>query len=61
MVLGLLLLVASLLLLVFASWPVERVTQSEPLNPTDLTLPTPESFLVPALPTHVEAFSARWL
>ena len=61
MVFGLLLLAASLLLLGLASWPVERVTESEPLLPQDLTLPTPESFLVPALPARVDARFARWL
>ena len=48
MLLGLLLLAASLLVLAWANWPVERRTQTEPLNPADLTLPTPEAFLLPA-------------
>lgn len=43
-VLGLLLLIASLCLLVVANLPNERVQDSQPLPPEDLTLPTPQAF-----------------
>jgi hypothetical protein len=43
-VLGLLILVASLCLLVFANLPNQRESERQQLPPQDLTLPTPEAF-----------------
>ncbi len=43
-VVGLMVLAASLCLLVYASLPGERETDSQPLQPPDLTLPTPSSW-----------------
>lgn len=53
MVVGLLILVVSLCLLVVANWPGERGSDRQPLQPPDLTLPTPEALRVPALPAAV--------
>jgi hypothetical protein len=43
-ILGLLLLLASLCLLVVANLPTERLQDRQPLPAEDLTLPTPEAF-----------------
>ncbi len=53
MVVGLLILAASLCLLVVANRPVDRNSDRQPLPAPDLTLPTPEARPVPALPAAV--------
>jgi hypothetical protein len=44
-VVGLLLLLASLCLLVFANLPIEHLQDRQTLSPGDLSLPTPEAAL----------------
>jgi hypothetical protein len=50
MVVGLLLLAGSLCLLVVASLPSQRGSDRQPLQPPDLTLPTPSALRPPAWP-----------
>ncbi len=42
--LGLLILVVSLTLLVWSLWPVEYETRTQPVEPSQMQLPTPSSF-----------------
>ncbi len=44
-ILGLLLLLVSLALLCWGLWPLGRLTQTIPLQPTDMQLPPPGSLL----------------
>ncbi|MEW6287812.1 MAG: hypothetical protein AB1509_16470 [Chloroflexota bacterium] len=45
--LGLLILIISLALLIWGFMPLERITRTQPISPTDLQLPTPSSLLIP--------------
>ena len=45
MILGVLILVASIALLIWAYKPPKRETRTQPIAPSDLQLPTPISFL----------------
>jgi hypothetical protein len=56
MVVGLLVLAASLCLLVVASLPGERDTDRRPLQPPDLTLPTPAAVRPPSTLYATAAF-----
>jgi hypothetical protein len=44
LVFAVILLVASLTLLVWGYWPVEREVRSRPVSPSEMRLPTPEAF-----------------
>jgi len=46
-VLGVIILTASLALLIWAYKPLKRETRIQPISPADLQLPTPVSFLSP--------------
>jgi len=46
-VLGVIILTASLALLIWAYKPLKRETRIQPITPADLQLPTPVSFLSP--------------
>ncbi|MBL8055486.1 MAG: hypothetical protein JNK29_02245 [Anaerolineales bacterium] len=59
-VVGLLLLMASLWLLVVASLPGERASDRQPLPAPDLTLPTPSARQPPALPPAAAAKADAW-
>lgn len=48
-ILGLLILLVSLILLIWGLWPFQTISQSIPLQPVDLQLPMPDSFL-PLIP-----------
>lgn len=48
-ILGLLILLVSLILLIWGLWPFQAISQSIPLQPVDLQLPMPDSFL-PLIP-----------
>jgi hypothetical protein len=43
--LGLLILLASLTLLAWSLWPVEYETRVQPVEPAQMQLPTPSSFI----------------
>lgn len=59
MVVGLLILASSLCLLALASLPGKRDQERQPLQPPDLTLPTPEALRAPAWPVGI-AEAAAW-
>ena len=44
--LGILILVMSLAVLAWSYWPSERETRVQPISPSELTLPTPQSHLI---------------
>lgn len=44
-VLGIIILSVSIILLIWAYKPLERETRTQPLNPSELQLPTPVSLL----------------
>ena len=46
-ILGILILAISIALLVWAYKPLDRITTTQPISPSDLQLPTPISLLVP--------------
>lgn len=46
-VLGVLILAGSLMLLIWAYKPLERVKRTQPIAPQDMQLPTPLSLLAP--------------
>ena len=46
-ILGILMLAISIALLVWAYKPLDRITTTQPISPSDLQLPTPISLLVP--------------
>lgn len=48
-VLGVLILAISIALLVWAYRPLDRITNTQPISPLDLQLPTPVSLLVPPI------------
>lgn len=48
-ILGLLILLLSLILLIWGLWPAQTVSHSIQLQPVDLQLPLPDSFL-PLIP-----------
>lgn len=56
LILGLILLLASIGLVIVANLPSERLREQQPIPPEDLTLPTPQAF-GPPRPAAV----ARWL
>lgn len=45
-ILGVLILAISIALLVWAYRPLDRITNTQPISPSDLQLPTPVSLLV---------------
>lgn len=55
LVVGLLLLATSICLLVVAGLPGERKSDRQPLQPPDLTLPTPSALRLPFLPYAIDA------
>ena len=50
-IVGILILLISLAILAWGFWPYASVTRSVPIQPADLQLPTPESFIWLALHT----------
>ena len=46
-ILGVLILVISIALLVWAYKPLDRITNTQPISPADMQLPTPISLLAP--------------
>jgi hypothetical protein len=44
-ILGLILLLVSLAILLWGLWPMAETTRVLPVNPGDMTLPTPEGYL----------------
>jgi len=46
-IVGILILTVSIALLIWAYKPLERETRTQPLNPSELQLPTPISLLTP--------------
>ena len=49
-ILGLLILVLSIVLLIWAYRPLERETLTNPISPSDLQLPTPITFQIDPIP-----------
>lgn len=47
--LGILILALSLTLLVWGLVPLDRITRTEPVSPSDLQLPTPTSLQIPPI------------
>ena len=43
--LALVLLIVSLSLLIWGFWPTKRETHIQPISPTEMTLPTSQSFI----------------
>ncbi|MBI3760862.1 MAG: hypothetical protein HY260_03240 [Chloroflexi bacterium] len=54
-ILGLILLLASLGLLIAANWPNERLREQQPIPAENLTLPTPQAFVAPSLCLSISA------
>jgi hypothetical protein len=48
--LGILILLISLTLLVWGSWPARRERHVLPISPTEMSLPTPSSLIIGAEP-----------
>jgi hypothetical protein len=44
-IIGILLVLISLAILIWGVWPFADLTRSTPVQPADMQLPTPESFL----------------
>jgi hypothetical protein len=47
--LGILILVLSLALLIWGFMPLDRITRTQPISPSDLQLPTPTSLQIPPI------------
>jgi hypothetical protein len=48
--LAIILLAVSLTLLIWGFWPVRRETRIQPVLPSEMTLPTPQSFILDSWP-----------
>lgn len=48
-ILGILILALSIALLVWGFMPLDRITRTQPISPSDLQLPTPTSLLIPPI------------
>ncbi len=49
-VLGVAILVVSIALLIWAYKPLDRITNTQPISPSDMQLPTPTSLLTQPIP-----------
>jgi hypothetical protein len=49
LIIGMIILLVSLLILAWGIWPFADLTRSTPVQPAEMQLPTPESFLRMAL------------
>lgn len=49
-VLGVAILVISMALLIWAYRPLDRITNTQPISPSDMQLPTPTSLLTQPIP-----------
>lgn len=48
--LAIILLTVSLALLIWGFWPAKRETRVQPISPSEMTLPTPQSFILDLWP-----------
>lgn len=48
-IVGILILVLSLTLLIWGFMPLDRITRTQPISPSDLQVPTPTSLQIPPI------------